>query len=197
LAGPGRPHCRKFWQGDRSICQANPNRNKARSAYATDCDASHVPKPGGGGGGCGAAPGADPSAGPSRRREKKKIKNLAMPTVATGEISTLSSGLLFSANSQIGENISKPPKEPASNNPKEIKSPESTPSIRTAVDGGLVSPPNPQNPNRSNKVWLYPAPTSGGELSDEQRKFVILSEPRLQIWESIILFALFWVSWSV
>jgi hypothetical protein len=122
-----------------------------------------------------------------------------MPTVATGEISTVSSGLLFSAKSEINGNSSKPTNtnESASNIPKATKSLESIPSIRAAVDGGLVSSPNTRNPKRSNKVWLYPAPTLGGELSDEQRKFVVLSEPKLQIWESIVLIALFWVSWSV
>ncbi len=54
-----------------------------------------------------------------------------------------------------------------------------------------------QEEESKSRVWLYPAPIWGGEVTDRQRRLIENSATTLVVWDALMLFALCWVSWSV
>ncbi len=111
---------------------------------------------------------------------------------ASNEISAVSSGLYFTSKNEVTASVVKlETKGSGISTAKEGISHSEAKSMQANADEdqGIV--------DGAFRVWLYPAPIHGGEVTESQRRRIENSATILVVWDSLMLFALLWVSWSV
>ena len=111
---------------------------------------------------------------------------------ASNEISAVSSGLYFTSKNEVTASV--------------VKLETKGSGLSTTKEGISHSEAKTMAGNAdkyqrvkdsASRVWLYPAPIYGGEVTKSQRRLIENSAVKLLVWDVLMLFALFWVAWSV